>query len=291
MRVRRRREGFRGQHHCVLPPAVVNAATENPLLRGLIPTDAGMYPRAAGHYVQRREGATGTVLLVCREGRGWVRWRRERADLAPGHIAFLAPNAPHTYASDDEDPWTIEWVHFAGTEAAAWRLRLGETAGGGSVQVPLLRLPEVNLAAIYQTFERGYGEVEMLEAAAALRSSLTQIVRWRSAPGAMTAADSVAAAAAWMREHLDEKITLEQAARRSCLSASHFSAMFRQRFGYAPIDWLIRQRIQLACSLLRSGPDKIEWIGRQVGIADPYYFSRLFRRVMGVSPREFRGGS
>jgi transcriptional regulator GlxA family with amidase domain len=92
-----------------------------------------------------------------------------------------------------------------------------------------------------------------------------------------------------MRENLEQQITLDQLAKRASLSVSHYSAMFRQRFGFAPVDWLIRQRIQRACQLLDSTGEKIEAVGQAVGFADPYYFSRMFRRVMGVPPRKYRG--
>jgi len=68
----------------------------------------------------------------------------------------------------------------------------------------------------------------------------------------------------------------------------HFSELFRQQTGYAPIDYLIRQRIQRACLLLDTTVSAVSKITTEVGYNDPYYFTRSFRRVMGCPPRAYR---
>lgn len=287
----RRPEGFPGQHHVVLPPSVVQRALRNPLLRGLVATDAGAYPRAAGHYVERSRGAAGTVFLVCTAGLGWVRWNQREQRVQPGGVVLLPPGEAHAYGADEDDPWTLEWAHFAGEEAEHWRAAvLGRNPDSACLELPPRIAPALGVARVYERLEVGYSEPQLLAAAAALRWSLAELVRLRHLPGdAPSVVDAVEATAAWMREHFGQRITLEQLAVRARLSVSHFSAMFRQRFGYAPIDWLIRQRIQRACQLLDTTSEKVEAIGQAVGFADPYYFSRMFRRVMGVSPRRYRG--
>ena len=288
MSVPRRREGFPGQHHCVLPPDVAARAARHPLLRGLLPTDAGLYPHAQGHFVERPHGAAGTVLIVCCRGHGWVEQGERRFAVHAGDVALLPPNEPHRYGAEDEEPWTIEWAHFAGAEAEDWRSLILQQEPV-VVHVAPSSVGEVKLATVHERLEVGYGDFQLLGAAAALRWSLTEIARLRRLPGTMAnAVDAVDATAAWMRENLDRHITLPELARRACLSPSHYSSLFRRRFGFAPVDWLIRQRVHRACSLLQTRPDKIAAIAVAVGVDDPYYFSRLFRKVMGVSPEQFR---
>jgi AraC-like DNA-binding protein len=286
----RRREGFPGQHHVVLPPSVVQSALRHPLLCGLMMTDAGAYPQAAGHYVERPGGAAGAVLLVCTAGAGWVRWKGREERVEAGGVVLLSPAETHAYGADEEDPWTLEWAHFAGDEAVHWHEAvLGRNPDSVCLKLPASFAAALGLARVYERLETGYHEPELLAAAAALRWSLTELVRLRHLPGnTLTAIDALDATASWMREHLDQRVTLGKLATRARLSVSHFSALFRQRFGYAPIDWLIRQRIQRSCHLLDGTNDKVEAIGLAVGFADPYYFSRMFRRVMGVSPRQYR---
>ena len=286
----RRAEGFPGQHHVVLPPPVVQQALGHPLLCGLMPTDAGAYPQAVGHYVDRLRGAAGTVFLVCTSGAGWVHWKGREQRVEAGGVVLLPPAEAHAYGADESDPWTLEWAHFAGDEAMHWRNAvLGRNPNSVCLNLSASLALGLGLARVYERLETGYHEPELLAAAAALRWSLTELVRLRHLPGnTLTVIDAVDATASWMREHLDQRVTLGKLASRARLSVSHFSALFRQRFGYAPIDWLIRQRIQRSCHLLDGTNDKVEAIGQAVGFTDPYYFSRMFRRVMGVSPRQYR---
>ena len=286
----RRREGFPGQHHVVLPPAVVRRALQHRLLGGLMPTDAGLYPHADGHYVERARGAPGTVLLVCTAGHGWARWRGRESAVNAGGVVLLPPDEAHAYGADADEPWTLEWAHFTGSEAAAWRDEvLGNSVDGPVVQLPPALAPTLGLARVHERLEAGYGDPLLLAAAAALRWCLAELVRLRHLPGnPPTLVEAVEATATWMREHLDQHITLGELAARARLSPSHYSAVFRRRFGFAPIDWLIRQRIQRACRLLDTTKDKIEVIGCAVSFSDPYYFSRTFRRVMGQPPRGYR---
>ncbi len=95
-----------------------------------------------------------------------------------------------------------------------------------------------------------------------------------------------------LRHRLDtefhEPYSLDDLSAAVGLSASHFSARFREYFSMAPIAYLIQQRMYAAGYLLRNQRQSIKQIARQVGYHDEAYFSRLFRKYHGVSPREWR---
>jgi len=77
-------------------------------------------------------------------------------------------------------------------------------------------------------------------------------------------------------------------ARHAGLSVAHFSQLFKRQTGYSPVDYFIHAKIQHACFLLDTTPLSVSDIGLRLGYKDPYYFSRIFRKVMGVSPRAYR---
>jgi transcriptional regulator GlxA family with amidase domain len=54
------------------------------------------------------------------------------------------------------------------------------------------------------------------------------------------------------------------------------------------MDWFNRLRVQWACELLDTTQTPVAEIARQTGFADPYYFTRCFRRVVGLPPRKYR---
>ncbi len=285
--VRHRREGFPGQHHVVLPAPVTAAASQHPLLRGLFVTDAGQYPTAHGHRVSRPGGTSGAILIVCAAGCGWVQCHGQRHAVAAGDVVFIGPQQPHAYGADDADPWTIEWAHFSGNETMAWRDAIAGHAF--DLHHHPAAAAGIGLARVHEQLEAGYDEIQLLLAAVALRRCLTALVAFRRVPShAPTSVEAVEATADWMRAHLPAQVTLAMLSNKAGMSASRYSEIFRQRFGYPPIDWFMRQRVQQACHRLDVTREKVEIVGLEVGFRDPYYFSRCFRKVMGSSPRQYR---
>ena len=287
-----RNEGFAGQHHVVLPEPLRRAQRDHPLLRGLFVTDAGYYPEAAGHFVERAEGAPTHLLILCLRGAGWVRCAGETRSMSAGGCALLPARHGHAYGAGEDDPWTIVWVHFAGDEAQAW-CELGFGAGacgaGGVVGLPPDRLDEVALDRVHAMLERGYAPRDLAGAAAALRCSLAEIARILATTGvARSARERVAASVEALRRDWVRPRRLSELAAAAGLSPAHYSCLFREHTGFAPIDYLIRLRVQHACRLLDTSTRSVNEIAAVVGYDDPYYFTRCFRRVMGRSPREYR---
>lgn len=287
MSVSHRREGFPGQHHVVVPAPIIAAASGHPLLSGLFVTDAGQYPTALGHRVIRSSGTSGEILIICTAGSGWVQSRGQRRQVSAGDVVFLGAKEAHSYGAEVDDPWTIEWAHFSGAEAGSWREAI--MGSGFFLKLHPAAPASIRLSRVHEHLEAGYDEMQLLLAAAALRRSLTELIRLGRVPGhTPTSVEAVEATADWMRTHLSSQTTLAALAKMAGMSPSRYSDIFRQRFGFPPIDWFMRQRLQRACLLLDVTQEKVEVVGLEVGFHDPYYFSRSFRKVMGCSPRAYR---
>ena len=285
-----RREGFEGQHLIVLPEPVRAQARRHPLLRGLHVTDAGYFPTAENHLVERPAGAPTTLVILCLRGAGRVRAGGETREITAGDLVWLPANERHTYGADEADPWTIAWAHFAGEEVAAWRELLGVGAVRPSVlALPDDRLDEIALDHVYAALERGYALRHQVAAAAALRSTLSTVVQLAIAPGDVRSAhERLLASIETLRRDWQRPHRLDELAAAAGMSVTHYSALFRRHAGFAPIDFLIRLRVQHACRLLDTTTLSVGEIAERTGYQDPYYFTRCFRRVMGCAPRAYR---
>jgi AraC-like DNA-binding protein len=91
-----------------------------------------------------------------------------------------------------------------------------------------------------------------------------------------------------MKQHLGQSLTLDELAGVANMSASHYSALFRQKVQSAPINFFTYLKMQKACQLLKYSHLRIKEVAYQVGYSDPYHFSRVFTGVMGIPPRDFR---
>lgn len=94
----------------------------------------------------------------------------------------------------------------------------------------------------------------------------------------------------YIREHYAEQLERDQLARMASLSPSYYSIMFKRYSGYTPMEYMNKVRLDHAKQKLRSNREPISTIARDVGFQDPLYFTRLFSREVGMSPRNFRNG-
>ena len=114
------KDGFTGARSIVLPQMIVEMEERDPLVSSLYITDIGYYPHAVGHHRERREGIDQHVLIYCVEGAGRYRLDGRSYDVHSGEYFILPAGHPHAYTADDDNPWTIYWIHFKGQHAAVY---------------------------------------------------------------------------------------------------------------------------------------------------------------------------
>jgi AraC family transcriptional regulator len=91
----------------------------------------------------------------------------------------------------------------------------------------------------------------------------------------------------YIHENLGQSLSLTELANIANLSPSRFTRVFRQEMGLSPHQYLIQARIEQAKHLLRSrGNVSISRIAHQVGFSDHSHFTRHFKRIVGVTPKE-----
>lgn len=91
-----------------------------------------------------------------------------------------------------------------------------------------------------------------------------------------------------MRMHLRQPIRVSTLSAMVGLSESRFYELFRRATGHTPLNWFIRTRMQWAARLLERTSLPVKSIADQVGYEDPFYFSRVFKSVYGISPSGYR---
>jgi AraC-like DNA-binding protein len=92
----------------------------------------------------------------------------------------------------------------------------------------------------------------------------------------------------FMRHNLHRAISRDEVARQAGISPSHFSRRLKERTGRSFTDLLRQCRVDLACDFLRRTEKPLVEIAGECGFCDQAYFTRVFREVKGVTPRQFR---
>ncbi|MDA0196025.1 MAG: AraC family transcriptional regulator [Bacteroidetes bacterium] len=91
-----------------------------------------------------------------------------------------------------------------------------------------------------------------------------------------------------MKDNLNRPISVSELSSYGGFSESHFSLLFKKKTGQSPLNFVTYLKIQKACHLLEFSDLRVGDIAAQLGFEDSFYFSRVFTRVMEISPAKFK---
>ncbi|SHI02532.1 AraC-type DNA-binding protein [Sporobacter termitidis DSM 10068] len=232
-------------------------------------------------------------LLLVTAGTGSITVRGKRHPFQSGMLLYIAPNVPHALEMRADAPAGLLTVHFS-----CARVRLSD--GKWDVRDEARALPLSPARALSDA--RGVEELFKklvdgwyaklpryeFEAKTQLQQLLIKITQneTEESPN-YAAARKVEKVIAFMLENLGGKVTLDGLSRLVQLSPAYLSRVFRKATGCTVIEYFTKLKIDKAKELLPEGGKKVREVSQLLGFADEFYFSRTFKRLVGVSPSEF----
>jgi AraC-like DNA-binding protein len=278
----------KGRKLIIVPKEVLKVRIiNNGLLNHLYITDLGFYPAAATHYTFRQNGCPEMVIILCVSGKGRYETGSDSYPVIPGQFFILPPDEAHKYKADTNDPWSIYWVRIGGNNLAKFCAQ--PVVKKSCKPTYAIKVGEVcrlfdDLCA---TLENGYSLVNLNYANMALQHLLALLLFQlpENIKGTSGLADRVIN---FMRENVSDQYTLASLAFKFNYSPSQFSNIFKRETGFSPIDYFIHLKLQESCKLLDFTDLKIYEVASKVGYTDPYHFSKIFKKIMHVSPELYR---
>ena len=274
-----------------LPAAARERLATHPISRALYFTEVGWAPRAAGQAVEREHGLPEQVLLFCVRGMGSLEVGGVRHELMAGQAALIPADTAHRYAASSRQPWSLFSLHFTGSDSEYYLRTLAESVCAIPVESRTAQAVGKLCRQMCELFDGGAVESRLIHGCQLLRVILSHLLcdnpafKRTPAPPRHPGVDS---ALGYMQTVFGRTLNLTEIARHAGLSVSHCCALFREHLGVSPMDYLIHLRLQKACDLLLTTPLTIGEVAQRVGYEDRYYFSRLFRKLQGMPPVEFR---
>jgi AraC-like DNA-binding protein len=241
--------------------------------------------KAAADYRVVRAAHPGQDIIYCLSGAGYVETLDARVDVQAGQLVWIANEARHGHFADPEQPWTVLWFRLDGPGLAELRRKL---FGDGFPRATITE--SVNLVA---WFDRLFAAMRGREPGLDLRLNqlvaefLTTIDRVLAGEGARALPPALASVVNSMRANLGLPWDADDLSRVSGLGQSQLRRLFRKHLRTSPRQWLIRERLMHAQSLLVDGRTLAE-VAERCGFCDAYHFSREFKRSIGVAPSSWR---
>ncbi len=274
-----------------LSSAAEQEARDNQLVADLFVTACGYFAKAAWHSLPARTLAE-HVLIYCVDGTGWVRASGRTLPVVAGDVFICPAGFEHGYGSNRKQPWSIYWLHFSGHASDQVLAFLGWGQDSAPVSLGQDESLKGGMRSLIANYAERDGLASIFDAGVALR----QVIQcWKAHSNAAPRIPrEIQRVLTMLRENYRTSYSVEELAQVAGWSASYFARSFQRVTGRSPIDYLVNLRIKHAADRLMTSRESVRLIAERVGYDDPFYFSRLFRAVTGLGPREFRrlmGGS
>jgi AraC-like DNA-binding protein len=272
----------------LIPKPMIEQLELSVVSRGLFPLAFGYYENAHGHAIKRLEH-TDHLLIFCTAGKGEITSANFTQHIEANDILMIPKGLAHQYQADRNQPWSIYWVHMDGHLYVQFMDIIGLSKSN-------LKIKVLNPGQIKQEFEQlmdtrhqGYQLNSFVLAANILKKIFSLLTVQLPATQLTQQKDfNLVAFNAFLEENITKQLSLDEMAMYMGFSKFHFAKKFQFATGISPVKYFLEIKIQHACGLLDRSSKPIKDVAAILGYEDPYYFSRLFKNVMGLSPKQYR---
>ncbi|MCM1111704.1 MAG: AraC family transcriptional regulator [Muribaculum sp.] len=249
-------------------------------------------------HTSRRQNLSSYLFFMVLEGEGALEYEGTVYQLRQGDCVFVDCHRVYAHSSS-EVLWRLKWVHFYGPNMGGIYEKYVER-GGCCVFAPVDgNCFEEILDEIYDMAASNLNSKDMqiyakLTALLALLMEQSRNIpkqdEIRGAERTKHAAkrQNLQAVKEYLDAHYNEKITLDQLSGRFFINKFYLTRIFKEQFGGSVTEYLLQVRITKAKQNLRFTDKPVEEIAQECGMRDANYFARMFKKVEGVTPGQFR---
>ncbi len=238
-------------------------------------------------HVVRSTGLSSHQFLFTSSGSGVLYVDGKEYPQGKGSLFYLAPGKPHEYRPVNGS-WVTNWLVFRGKHSDELMQNIGYKGFAYASCCNTERCEKI-FRRIFSAAEdpvNGGENTSVLVYEYILAARETMFFTCNDSNSRKS--NIVKKALMYIDENYMQDIAIETLAGLSGISVQHFCRVFKAETLMRPLEYLARRRISEAKALLSNTDLEIGEIGRLAGYPDRNYFSIVFRRLEGVSPREYR---
>lgn len=257
----------------------------------LIVTSCGNYrvKNRSEVVTHRTKGRKDYQLLYIASGKGHFFIHGEEKTVSAGNIIIYLPDQPQEYVYYRADQTDVYWVHFTGNEVEEILKYYNINLQNNILYIgtsPDYQWLFGQMIQELQLCRPRYDELISLQ----LRNIFVLISRAIMSTNkfSSTSEKEVAFAMHYFRKNYNTEISIEEYSESRGFSNCWFIQCFKEITGSSPLQYILKLRISNAQSLLENTDYTITEIANMVGYTNSLYFSRLFHKYIGMSPKEYR---
>jgi len=261
---------------------------QHPLCRNLFLTEIGFEGDTSFRPFKKHTAGNHYLLIYVAKGEGWYTIKGKSFRVRENDYFVLSHDAAAKLHSSKEDPWSIYWAFFSGTQAASiYQHLMGKNNVAPKQAKPLVgRIAQFNdilhhLELLENIENLVYANSRFYSFLCSFRLTVLSSKRHAKKDGVIQSIE-------FMRENIYSNITLKDLAKAAGLSVSHYCALFKKKTMQSPLNLYTSMKVQRACQMLQDRDQTIKSIAYSLGFFDQYHFSKVFKQIMGASPKHFK---
>lgn len=220
-------------------------------------------------------------------GKGIYKVGKRSFEITAGNTFLIYPNTEITYIADQNDPWEYYWVGFQGNDARIIINQTDFTEENPVIYTDIDNNFEANLMNIYHS--KGNSDSAKINMLGYLMLALSLLVEKASPTKRQhnSSTTYLQKATEYIEYNYTQELTVQGVADYIGISRSQLYRVFKEHYNKPPEQFILEYRIKQACQLLKNSNLSIGSVGYSVGFNDNLYFSKAFKKVKGISPREY----
>jgi len=256
--------------------------TDKPLCLNIVGLCSYKHKNIGGH----KNGRNDFYLMYLCRGKLKIYYGEKKCILKSGQVIIFPPHTPVMYENISDDRIDYRWIHFTGNKAE----KLINDA-----QLPLSMPIEVSvdekIISEFQSLFNEYIDRDFLFETTSVAKFINIISLFGRAATHLNTDHSSASlknALKYIDENYTKEIDIKELAKQEHISYAYFRTIFKKKTGTSPNQYIIMLRLRNASILLKQTELSIKEIAGSVGFSDQMYFSRIFKKRFGMTPKEFR---
>ena len=236
-------------------------------------------------YSQNRfAGRVDYQLIYIYKGSGYYYLNQEWKALGAGNVLLFSPKEPQTYSYYAKEHPEVYWIHFTGSrcESVIQKYNLHNCYIGEHTVLKTLFQETIMELQLKKPFFEDVVLSNFLQILAIVARSHQQLL------SPLENDFSIDRLVMQLNQNYKDNWNVESMAEYCKLSVGYFSHIFKKRMGAAPMRYLTELRIEKAKELIAANTMRLSDIAPMVGFSDVFYFSRVFKKMTGIPPTEFK---
>lgn len=240
-------------------------------------------------HTSKRERLKSYLCFMVEDGEGELVYEEKRYALKAGDVVFIDCRKAYSH-STGEKLWFLRWCHFYGPSMPAIYAKYCERGGEPVIHTADASQYTELLSEIYN-IAGSSDYIRDMRINERLNTLLTLLMESSWHQGSSSKASrkiEISRVKTYLDEHYSERLSLESVASHFFINKHYLARLFKGQYGVTLVTYLQQVRITHAKRMLRFTDKSIEEIGLECGIGELNYFSRVFKKLEGISPSEFR---